>query len=65
MIQLPGKNSNDTTTAIPLNSIKASNHTVIIFKSSIAMIAIGYPAEQPQPIPAEELPAGKIHHNGW
>lgn len=33
--------------------------------SVLSMIAIGYPAEHPQPIPSGELPAGKIHSNGW
>jgi nitroreductase len=33
--------------------------------SVLSMIAVGYPAEHPDPIPAEELPAGKIHRNGW
>jgi nitroreductase len=33
--------------------------------SVLSMIAVGYPAEHPEPIRAEELPAGKIHHNGW
>lgn len=31
----------------------------------LSMVAIGYPAEHPEPIPAGELPAGKIHSNGW
>lgn len=31
----------------------------------LSMIAVGYPAEHPEPILAEELPAGKIHRNGW
>jgi len=26
---------------------------------------IGHSVEHPHPIPAEALPAGKIHHNGW
>ncbi len=31
----------------------------------LSMIAIGYPAEFPEPIPFAELPAEKIHFNGW
>jgi len=33
--------------------------------SVLSMIAIGYPAEQPEPMEATDLPSGKIHFNGW
>ncbi|NLH17852.1 MAG: NAD(P)H-dependent dehydrogenase/reductase [Phycisphaerae bacterium] len=31
----------------------------------LSMIAIGYPAEFPEPVLLSELPTGKIHSNGW
>lgn len=59
-IRLRQADATTTSEAFIRKALSLPDHLCVL-----AMIAVGYPAEHPDPIATEELPVGKVHHNGW